>query len=94
MCQGSHKNSEFPVSKYLNELMKTPPSEVFRCDLVEKFKKTLNEIESRKTELEGILLNGADRVDQTPLDNFTADLRLSLTIDGQPLFYSDTSVYS
>ncbi len=31
-------------------------------------------------------------VDQTPLDNYTADLRLSLTIDGQPLFYSDTSI--
>jgi hypothetical protein len=31
-------------------------------------------------------------LDQTPLDNFTADLRLSITIDGQPLFYSDTSI--
>ncbi len=62
MCQGSHKNSEFPVSKYLNDLMKTQLSEVFRCDLVEKFKANLNEIESRKTDLEGILLNGAYRV--------------------------------
>jgi len=62
MCQKAHKNAEFPVSKYLNELMKTSPSEVFRGDLVERFKTNLNEIESRKTELEAILLNGADRV--------------------------------
>jgi len=62
MCQGSHKNSEFPVNKSLKNLMDASPSEVFRGDLVERFKANLNEIESRKVELEEILMNGADRV--------------------------------
>ncbi len=62
MCQGAHKNAEFPVSELIKRLMETMPTEVFRSDLVEKFKANLNEIESRKTELEGILLNGVDRV--------------------------------
>jgi len=62
MCQGAHKNAEFPVSELVKRLMETMPTEVFRSDLVEKFKANLNELESKKAELEGILLNGADRV--------------------------------
>jgi len=62
MCQGTHENSEFPVNKSLKNLMKTSPSEIFRSDLVEQFKTNLNKIETRKVELEKILLNGADRV--------------------------------
>jgi len=50
------------VNKSLENLIKARPSEVFRGDLVEKFKVTLNEVESKKAELEGILLNGAERV--------------------------------
>jgi len=42
--------------------MKESPSKVFRSDLVEKFNANLNEVESKKAELEGILLNGADIV--------------------------------
>jgi len=33
-------------------------------------------------------------VDQTPLDNYTADLRLSMTIDSELLFHSDALLYS
>ncbi len=36
---------------------------------------------------DGILL------DQIPIDNYTDDLRLSMTIDGEPLLHSDTSLY-
>ncbi len=32
-------------------------------------------------------------VDQIPLANYTVDLRLSIKIDGELLFYSDTSLY-
>ncbi len=32
-------------------------------------------------------------VDQISLANYTADLRVSMTIDGEPFFYSDTSIY-
>ncbi len=31
--------------------------------------------------------------DQIPLANYKADLRVSMKIDGEPLFYSDTSIY-
>ncbi len=31
--------------------------------------------------------------DHTPLDNYTAYLRLSTSIDGELLFHSDTSLY-
>ena len=32
-------------------------------------------------------------VDQIPLDNYKADLRVTTKIDGEHLFYSDTSIY-
>ena len=32
-------------------------------------------------------------VDHIPIDNFTPGLRLSFTKDGEPLFYSGTSIY-
>jgi len=31
--------------------------------------------------------------DQTPLDNYTAEIRLSMKNDCEPLFYSDTLIY-
>ncbi len=68
MCQGTHENSEFPVNKSLKNLMKTSPSEIFRSDLVEQFKTNLNKIETRKVELEKILLNGADRVKEHSIE--------------------------
>jgi len=33
-------------------------------------------------------------VDQIPLDNYSDDLRLTMTIDGELLFHSDASLYS
>ena len=52
LCQGAHKNAEFPVNELAKRLMETMPTEVFRSDLVEKFKANLNEIESKKAELD------------------------------------------
>ncbi len=34
MCQGAHKNAEFPVSEIAKRLMETMPTEVFRSVLV------------------------------------------------------------
>ena len=62
MCQGTHKNAEFPVSELVNGLMKASPAEVFRGDLVEKFKANFNKTDSMRAELERIVLNGADKV--------------------------------
>ncbi len=64
MCQGTHENREFPVNKSVKDLLKASPAEVFRCDLVEKFKANLSEIELKKAELERLLLNGADLVEE------------------------------
>jgi len=57
---GGSQNAEFPVNKSLKNLMKTSP--------VEEFKQNLNKIESRKTKMENILLNGADRVREHCID--------------------------
>ena len=62
MCKGSHKNAEFPVNLIVKSLMETMPDEVFRSDLVEKFKANLNEIDRKKVDLEKHLTNGANQV--------------------------------
>ena len=62
MCKGSHKNAEFPVNLIVKSLMETMPDEVFRSDLVEKFKANLNEIDRKKADLEKLPTNGADQV--------------------------------
>ena len=62
LCQADHKNGEFPVSELIKKLLGKSSAEVYRGDLVEKFKSNLKEIEAQKIKIEYILKNSVDMI--------------------------------
>ena len=62
MCQATQKKAEFPVNEALKKLLNKSSAEVYRGDLVEKFKSNLKEIEAQKIKIEYILKNSVDMI--------------------------------
>ena len=58
------KNAIFPTCKPILDLLAQTPKEVFRSELVEKFKQNLGQIQAKIDEFEKHSLRGADKVNE------------------------------
>jgi len=82
VCQESHRNAGFPVNEPLKQILKILPDEVYRCDLVEKFKANLNELNDKKMHLEKLLATAVDQVKEHCLElRLDVDLTTELAIE-------------
>jgi len=82
VCQESHRNAEFQVNETLKQILKILPDEVYRGNLVVKFKANLNELNEKKMHLEKLLATAVDQVKEHCLElRLDVDLTTELAIE-------------